>query len=122
MNIVINVENTKRIEDAIKEAEGRATERTIDYLDLTYAIKEIEKKLDIPKVSMTGIIAHIDYHAQTFAKAYKYTPSSTHAVVKKTASGWNLIGVHRNVCHTKRYMLNLTETAIQALIERVEKF
>lgn len=122
MNIAIKVENARRIEDAIKEAEGRATERTVDYLDLTYAIKEIEKRLDIPKVAMNGIMAHIDYHAQSFAKAYKYTPMSTHAIVKKTTSGWNLIGVHRDACRTKKYILDLPEAAKQALIERCEKF
>ena len=122
MNIVIKAENVRRIEDAIKQAEGRATERTIDYLDLTYGIKEIEKRLDIPKVAMTGITAHIDYHAQTFANAYKYTPMSTHAVIKKTASGWNLIGVHRDACRTKRYILDLPEAAKQALVERCVRF
>lgn len=122
MNIVIKVDNVRRIEDTIKAAEGRASERLIDFLDLTYAIKEIEKKLDIPKVAMTGITAHIDCHAQTFAKAYKYTPMSTHAIVKKTTSGWNLIGVHRDTCRTKKYLLDLPETAKQALVDRCTRF
>lgn len=122
MNIVIKVDNAKRIENAIKEAEGRATERLIDYLDLTYAIREVEKKLDIPKTAMTGIMVDVDYHAQTFARSYKYTPQSTHAIILKTNSGWNLVNVHRDTCRAKKYWLTLTETACRALVARVEKF
>ena len=122
MNIVIKWDNIERINEAIKQAEGRAKERRIKYENIDYAIFEIEKKLDIPRVAMLGIMVDIDCNAQKFPNAYKYTPESTHAVVKKTASGWNLIGVHRGVCRTKKFMVTLTEVAKQALIERCERF
>lgn len=120
--IVINNKNIQRINNAIAEAEGRATERTINYHLLCRSIFEIEVWLGIPKVAMTGIKAHIDYHAQTFPRAYKYTPMSTHALVEKTRTGWKLIDVYRDACRAKRYTLTLTDTTKQALIERCEKF
>lgn len=122
MNIVIKWDNIERINEAIKQAEGRATERLIKYENIDHAVFEIEHKLDIPKVAMLGIMVDIDWNAQKFPNAYKYAPMSTHATIKKTASGWNLIGVHRDTCRTKKYDVLLTEVAKQALIERVEKF
>ena len=120
--IVINEKNTWRISDAIKEAEGRAKERTLIWPDLFMAIKIIEDKLDIPKVAMTGIKVDVDVHAQKFPNAYKYTPMSTHAIIEKTKAGWKLTNVSRDICRTKQFEVTLTEAAKHALIKRVEKF
>ena len=122
MNIVIKWDNIERINEAIKQAEGRAKERKIRYENIDHAIFVIEKKLDIPKVAMLGIVVDIDYNAQKFPNAYNYTPESTHAVIKKTASGWNLIDVHRGICRTRKYVVTLTEVAKQALVERCVRF
>lgn len=37
-------------------------------------------------------------------------------------SGWNLIGVRRDICRTKRYEVVLTEEAKQALIDSRKRF
>ena len=42
--------------------------------------------------------------------------------IKKTANGWNLIGVHRDTCRTKRYILDLPEAAKRALVARCTRF
>lgn len=120
--IVIKDDNIIRINDAIKSAEGRATERRIKYENLSHAIFEIEHKLDIPKSAMVGCYVNIDYNAQKFPRAYKYTPQSTHAIIQKTKAGWNLVGIRRDICRTWKYEVALTNTAKQALIDSRTKF
>ncbi len=122
--MLIKEGNRERIEATIREAEGRATARTITYGDITRAIAELEKALNICKKDMTGITADIDYHAQNFPNAYKYTPESTHITVTRKTSAWDLARVYRDTTRREghRYHLTLTEDAKKAIIQSKEIF
>ena len=122
MKIVVKESNREKIEQSIKAAEGRATARTIDYSHIEHFIKRIEKRLNIPKKSMRGIVARVDYWADDFPKAYKHTPYSTHFIIEKVATGWALVDVSRERTRraTQECILSLTEEAKKAIIASCE--
>lgn len=124
MKILINEKNADKINAAIKEAEGRASVRTVTFTEVMKSVKHIEMTLGIPKTKMVGIIADVDYHAQNFPNAYKYTPESTHFCMERKNSGWVLIHVSRETTRrmTQGYRLTLTETAKAAIIESMKEF
>lgn len=122
--MLIKESNKDKIEKMIKEAEGKAKERRINYDVVNHCIRQIEWRLGIPKKYMEGIEVSVDYWAQDFAKAYKYTPKSTHFKVVKKKTGWDLQWVDRLITrrsgHT--YELELTDNAKQKIIERFMNF
>lgn len=122
--MIIKEANRKKIEAMIKAAEGRATTRTINFASILLSINCIEEELAIPKKHMVGITASVDYNAQNFPNAYKYTPYSTHFTVKRKSSGWDLIAVSRDITRreNQRFKLTLTEEAREALIKSKEVF
>lgn len=117
--MLIKEANKARIENIIKAAEGRSTVRTIEYRDIVKSLEILEESLGICKKDMIGITADIDYNAQDFPKAYKYTPESTHFMVTRKSGGWDLTSVERARTrrHNHTYHVELTETAKQAIIE-----
>lgn len=124
MKIIIKDSNKEKIEIELTKAQQSCTRRTIRFDDLANIIKNIEYKLDIPKKYMLGVSADVDYHAQDFPRAYKYNPESTHIRIKKVASGWALIDVWRGKCRpsTQRYILDLPDDAIMAIVESKRVF
>ena len=122
--IIIKESNKERIEAAIKEVEGRATARTIDFYDIIRDIKNIEGELSIAKKDMIGIIADVDHNAQDFPKAYKYTPESTHYVLTRKTSGWAISHITRRKTRSSKhtYQLTLTDTAKKAILDRMSDF
>lgn len=124
MKIIIAERNRGKINTVIKQEEGRARERTIDYDDLVRAVKHIETFLGIAKTDMLDIEARVDVHAQIYPNAYKYIPQSTQVYIKRTKSGWALTNVFRDRTGGTRkgYSLTLTDTAKKAIIERATRF
>ena len=122
--MLVKEANKEKIEDIIRTAEGRATARTISYERIVVAIAELEKTLGIAKKNMTGITADIDYNAQDFPRAYKYTPESTHILVTRKTSGWDLTNVFRDTTRrwNHRFHVTLTDDAKAAIIASKEKF
>ena len=122
--IIIKPENKAEICGAIFEAEGRAKVRTLTYEDMERAIKKIENKLEIPKKHMIGIKADCDMNAQSFPRAYKYTPESTQFGLEYTSSGWKVTWIRRDVCwnvSSKHIKLYLTDDAKEAIAKSCEK-
>lgn len=112
---------TDLVEKAIKEAEGKARERTICANDIYMALEEVESNLSIPKKYMSGISVEADLNAQSFANAYKYKPMSTHFTAEYKNGSWRLTDICRDVCRSSpRIRLSLTEDAKAALVERFE--
>lgn len=112
---------TDLVEKAIKEAEGKARERTICASDIYMALEEVEENLSIPKKYMSGISVEADLNAQSFANAYKYKPMSTHFTAEYKNGSWRLTDICRDVCRPNpRIRLSLTEDAKAALIKRFE--
>ena len=122
--MLIKETNRAKIEQIIKDAEGRATARTIDYYDIAMAIWNLERKLDIPKVKMEGIETYVDVNAQDFPNAYKYTPTSTHFHAVRKKAGWDLVKVYRDPCQRpgRKYEVHLSDTAKEAILERHTMF
>lgn len=119
MKIVIKEANRSKLQNELEKIQKRTTTRNINVDDLFKIIKEIENNLGIAKNKMVGIVADVDYNAQDFPKAYKYTPESTQITIQKLASGWALTNVERYRCRTpkSKYILRLTDDAKNAIIE-----
>lgn len=105
------------LQEAIKEAEGRATARKISYHDIFTRIEAVEGKLKITKKAMNGIKICCDPNAQDFPKAYKYTPESTHFVAEYKNGSWRITNIFRDVCGKHDIKIELTEEAEKAILE-----
>ena len=103
---------------AIVTAEGRARERVIDAHIVAKALCEVEATLDIPKKYMNGIEVDVDWNSQYFAKAYKFTPMSTHFHAVFKGGTWRVTGIKRGACgHTRTTITHTPESKV-ALIKR----
>ena len=91
----IKLSDTEKILAAIVEAEGRASVRVITPDDISNAIISIEKKLSITKKAMDGVSAEVDYNAQHFPNAYKYTPESTFFEAAYRKGTWYITNIYR---------------------------
>lgn len=122
--ILIKDSNKDLIQAAIKEVEGKATARTIDYTDITDALTKIEKRLNIPKKAMTGITVYLDVNAQDMPRAYKYPAYSTQAVIYRTAAAWRLEELNRTYVCRAGYgiQIDLTPDAEQAIRSKYTHF
>jgi hypothetical protein len=100
--------------------EGRAKERRIDARMVCEAIEQIEDRLSLPKKRMEGIVAEVDMNAQDFPSAYKWKAQSTRFRMEYRKGSWRILSIYRADCRREkaRYMLNLTEDARQAILER----
>lgn len=98
--IIINETNKTKIENAISEAEGRATCRTITFDNIVRATEVIEKKLGVPKKYLEGVRYNVDIHAQNFPNAYKYRAESTHFTIEFSKGKWRVITIGRS--YTRR--------------------
>lgn len=124
--IKINEKNITAIEEAIKEAQGKATERTITAQNIIeYAEKiRIDAQTYSSKKATVGMTAVIDKHAQRFARAYKYAPQSTQFQILCKATGWYLVDVYRATCHgssSGECDIVLTEAQKADLLEYAKK-
>lgn len=104
----------------IASEEGRAKERRIDARMVCEAIEQIEDRLSLPKKRMEGIIAEVDMNAQDFPSAYKWKAQSTRLRMEYRNGSWRILSIYRDDCRREkaRYLLNLTEDARQAILER----
>lgn len=104
--------------DAIRAAEGRATARTITPEEVVSALDIVERKLDLPKKHLDGVTVDIDYHAQDFPRAYKYTPESTHFCAVYKRGSWRVIDIYRATTRraSQAYKVDLTDAAKEAII------
>lgn len=124
MKIIIKESNRNRLNDEFAIIQKRTTARNICVDDLFRMIEHIESSLGIPKNKMLGISADVDYNAQDFPKAYKYTPESTQVIIEKVSSGWALTGIERYRCRLpkSRYILKLPDVAKEAIIDSKSYF
>ena len=114
-------EASRKLSDAIAEAEGRATVRTITAREVIEAVSEIDRKLNITKKAKEGVMAWIDPNAQKFPNAYKWTPVSTH-VKLEFRGGWKVTRIERSRCDKTRCILTLTPDAEQAILDNYRRF
>lgn len=109
------------IDCAIHAVEGnRVTARRLTATAPLDALDTIERRLDIPRKDMRGIIATVDVNAQAFPRAYKGRPDSTFFRAVYTAAGWAIEHIYRY--HTappgRMSDIELTDAAVKALVAR----
>lgn len=121
--IIVKEENMEKIKNTIKEVEGRASARLVDYKNIKEAIEEIENSIPVAKKYMVGVKVHLDVNAQEFPKAYRYIPESTHVVIERAKSGWKLIDVHRGTCGGAHdtYDITLTDNCKKEILRYYER-
>lgn len=111
--------------DALDAVQKRAKCRTMDAWSIVQAIEEIEDRLDMisAKKDAVGTIAHVDYNAQHFPNAYKYTPESTQITIVLKSSGWTLTHIVRDACKApaNKITLELTDATKAHMAERVSR-
>ena len=105
---------------AIKDAEGRATARTITASDIADVLLEVEKTLGISKKALEGVRVDIDLNAQTFPNSYKYIPESTQFTAVYKSGSWRVTDIRRDRCRgvKSRIRVTHTEESKAALIDR----
>lgn len=121
MKIIVKESNKEKLNAAIRSAEGRATARTITADIIIRSAERITRNIGIPKKYMIGITAYVDYHAQDFPNAYKYTPESTQFNMIYTPSGWAVCSIERWKTHRANQAVNitLTEEAKEEIIKQI---
>lgn len=108
---------------AIKEAEGRATARTITAADIIDTLNDIEHELRISKKAMNGIHIRADINAQKFPGSYKYIPESTHFQATYKNGSWRITSITREVCRQGMHIeVTHTEESRKAILDRMSKF
>lgn len=105
------------LNEAIKEAEGSARERTITADKVLYELKQYEEKLGIPKKALKGVTVHIDPNAQHFPVSYKYIPMSTMFWAEHNGREWVLTRILRARCTESKGSACLTSLAKDALVK-----
>ena len=112
----INIDNTEKLTIAIKEAEGKATARTIKASDIQYILHDISE--GIPKAKLHGTKVHYD-GAQHFPNAYKYRAESTHWSAENIKGKWYVTSISRGTCpnRIKNTWIEFSEEAKKRIIE-----
>lgn len=112
------------IEEAIKQAEGRATVRTITAAKLIMTLADVEDKLGISKKSLQGIKVCADLNAQKLPNAYKWRAESTHFTAEYKSGNWVITDIRRDYLSQRNTEIEIvhTDASKAALIERFTRF
>lgn len=118
--------NEEKINLAFKQVEGKAKERTCTAQDVFKAVEKIERKFNIPKKYMNGLLVKCDIHAQKFPNAYKYAPESTQFHLKNINGNWYVYNISRNNCNRSNQKgfeaYFISDEIKAALLKKYEKF
>lgn len=115
----INVTNEEKLSQAIKEAEGRATARTVTATQIRDALKKIapgvaRAKLNGTKVTYNG--------AEHFPGTYKYRPESTHWTAENIKGKWYVTSIYRDTCPNRvtwNMAVEYSEEAKNAIVDKM---
>lgn len=123
----INVTATEKLAQAIVEAEGRATVRTITAQAIQEWVKVVERKLEergITKANWTGMRFLVNINAQEFQNAYKYCPEATVYELERFASGWFVTAIRRDTCtvHKVTLLSKLTDEQTADVLAHAQRF
>lgn len=117
--IILDKKHEGMIAEAINEAEGRATVRTITYWSIVFEMKRLEEILNVSKKSLEGVVVDVDENASKFPNAYNYTPESTHYTAVMKGGKWRIYNICRSRCTTLKFHTHLTDEAKLAIIEKM---
>jgi hypothetical protein len=123
----LDINNTAEIQTALDTVNGKATAFTVhapgQVSNVAILANTTLRKAGVTEAESAGTI--VTYRpAGPWANAYKNSAISTLVTLKKTASGWNLIGVKRVDVYprnTERFTLKATDKATLAAARRLLK-
>ncbi len=126
MKIKICGDNLERIEKALKEANGKARERTLETFDVfngmvdgNTVLRKTFDTFEIKKGNDKRICG-----GQVNAKSYKYRYSTTTATIQRGAKDWFLVDCRRNEFFPEsgpKTGVTLTNQVKEKLIEKFKK-
>ena len=114
---------SRQLDDAIKQAEGRATARTLSATAVLDTLLSIDARFRFAhKKDKNGMVAEIDYHAQDFPRAYKYTPESTQFRAEYKRNAWYITDIRRDTCNKNghKFIIKMPDALKAALIKHYE--
>ena len=110
------------LENAIVEAEGRATVRTLTARELFRKIEEINEHFAVPRRSMEGLQVLVDCNAQNFPNAYKYVPESTIVELEFRKGSWRVTNIYRGKTHCAGDTVKVLYMPDDMRAELIEKY
>ena len=111
-------EKSAALAAAIDQAQRGARVRTIVVSEVIDFVKKIENYLNISGAAMKGTSAIINVNAQKFPNAYHGVPESTYFKVERTAGGWFVTNIYRDICGNKAFQITLSDTAKDAYLKK----
>ncbi len=116
--------NKAKVEAVLDELQKKCSARMISFEDMMDSLGRAEKSLGISKKAMDGIRVHIDYNAQKFPNAYKYTPESTIFEAVFKSGTWRVTDIYRGTAFVdgKMIRMTLTDAAKEAVIAKFDRF
>lgn len=115
----IKISNIDALTQAFDAAQHGCRQRTIGIDDILSTLQQVEDHLRIPKGKLDGVRMDANPCAQTFPRAYRYTPMSTQfsAVYKNRC--WHITDIYRGKCGGPRsaVRIELTDAAREAVLE-----
>lgn len=112
---------------AIKEAEGRATARTLhaESVNSTLAGVVVRYLNNMPKKAITGTRAIVHASTEKLPRSYKYRAESTQAEFAHDGKGWVLVNVCRDTLKQSSAAkegveLELSDTAKEWLLDSLK--
>ncbi len=106
------------IESELNEVQKRSTVRNIEAIDIINILIEVDNYLNISQKSKIGTKITVNYHAQNFAKSYKYEPFATIFTAEFNKNGWNITNIYRDTCKNHKYNIQLSESAKVAFLNK----
>lgn len=120
--IPVRPENMQQLQEAVDKVQKGCKVRRISAEIIAEALKEVDRELQIPDSAKKGIVVNVDWHAQTFAKAYGKMgiPESTQFKARFASDGWRVTEISRGTCRgaSRECLVTLTDKAQEALIRR----
>lgn len=123
MNTNIRLTNTTALTATLESVQKRCTARTLSVTDIIGICESVENHIGISKKALQGV--HFTFTgAEHFPNAYKYRPESTHFEAEYRSGNWTITAIGRYTCpnERKQVRITLTETAKEAVIDRMSAF
>lgn len=109
--IEIKEDNREKIDNAIREAEGKARERCYDYDLIKMDLADVElylfHRLQLTKKVCDTLVVNLHHWEQRFAKSYKYKPYDTRIFVTYHNGKWYYVDAERTECTPEPANFNL---------------
>ncbi len=116
--------NLEALAEAISNAEGRATARTMRAEDARDTLERVVSRYlnYMPKKALAGTSATIHASTEKLPSSYKYRAESTQAEFLHDGKGWMLVSVWRGTlrqssCAKEGVELELSDTAKEWLLD-----